>query len=125
MHISAAQCRAARGWLDMEQRELADLARCHRDTLRRFERQVGVRLKRATLDDIRVVFEARGIVFAFGPGGEPIGIELPGLVPRRPFVPHKWDYPASQKRQCMRCLKTDAQLSGRLQSAACLGRRTR
>jgi DNA-binding XRE family transcriptional regulator len=73
--ISPAQCRAARAWLQMEQRELADLASCDRDTIRRLESDHH-QLRYSTLANIKGALEARGIGFTFGRDGKPIGIEI-------------------------------------------------
>jgi DNA-binding XRE family transcriptional regulator len=72
--ISPAQCRAARAWLKMEQAELAKLADCDRDTIRRLECEHH-QLRSSTLGNIRRAFEASGVKFTFGRDGEPTGIE--------------------------------------------------
>jgi hypothetical protein len=72
--ISPAQCRAARAWLKMDQSLVAKLARCDRDTIRRFEGEHH-QLKHSTIARIKSVFEARGITFTLGRNGKPAGIE--------------------------------------------------
>lgn len=72
--ISPAQCRAARAWLGLDQRDLARLSGCHSDTLRRFENEKH-QLRQDTLAKVRSALEARGITFTFSRDGEPLGIE--------------------------------------------------
>jgi DNA-binding XRE family transcriptional regulator len=74
--ISPAQCRAARRWLEMEQADLAKLADCDRDTIRRLECEHH-QLRSSTLGNIRRAFEASGVNFTFGREGQPLGIEQP------------------------------------------------
>ena len=72
--ISGKQCRAARGWLAMEARELACVVGVQPLTIRRFE--LGSNTPRPhTLDAIRAEFERRGIRFTFRSDGKPLGIE--------------------------------------------------
>ena len=72
--ISGRQCRAARGWLAMEAKELARLVGTKPLTIRRFE--LGSNIPRAhTLDAIRSELERRGVRFTFCPDGRPKGIE--------------------------------------------------
>jgi predicted transcriptional regulator len=72
--ISPAQCRAARAWLKMDQSLVAKLARCDRDTIRRFEGEHH-QLKHSTIARIKSVFEAKGVSFTFGRDDEALGIE--------------------------------------------------
>lgn len=72
--ISPKQCRAARAWLGIDQKELALEAGCNRDTLRRFEREVG-QLRTATEAAIRAALEAKGILFTFSIEGYALGIQ--------------------------------------------------
>jgi len=73
--ITPAQCRAARAWLKMDQSLVAKLARCDRDTIRRFEGEHH-QLKHSTIASIKGVFEAKGVSFTFGRDGEALGIEI-------------------------------------------------
>lgn len=71
--MTPEQSRAARGWLDMGQDELAAAAGVSNSTVRDFEkgRRVPVR---ATLAAMRAALEARGI--AFVDDGETCGITV-------------------------------------------------
>ena len=72
--ISGKQCRAARGWLAMEARELARLAGTKPLTIRRFE--LGHTTPRQqTAEAIRLELERLGIRFTFRSDGQPKGIE--------------------------------------------------
>jgi predicted transcriptional regulator len=62
--ISKEQCRAARGWLDWSQGDLAERAMVNRKTVADFERGVSVPHDR-TLRDLRLVFEEAGIELMF------------------------------------------------------------
>ncbi len=62
MHLSAAQCRAARGLLNWTQKELANYSRVATKTIADFER--GARIPHfRTLEALVKVFEAEGVVF--------------------------------------------------------------
>jgi hypothetical protein len=76
--ISPRQCRAARAWLGLDQRQFGTEAKCNRDTLRRFEAGIG-QLRPATEAAIRAAFEARGVSFTFTSAGRPLGIEVRDL----------------------------------------------
>lgn len=62
--ISKEQCRAARGWLDWSQGDLAERAKVNRKTVADFERGVSVPHDR-TLRDIQLALEAGGVEFFF------------------------------------------------------------
>jgi predicted transcriptional regulator len=64
LFISPAQLRAARGWLNISQQELAELCLVHRKTIADFERGASVAQDR-TLRDIQRALESRGIEFLF------------------------------------------------------------
>jgi transcriptional regulator with XRE-family HTH domain len=64
--MTPAQCRMARAALEMEIRELAELAKVAPGTIVRLER--GEALKERTIDAIRVAFEAAGVEFIEGGG---------------------------------------------------------
>jgi DNA-binding XRE family transcriptional regulator len=70
--ISKEQCRAARGWLDFSQGDLAERAKVNRKTIADFERGVSVPHDR-TLRDIQATLENSGIEFVFD-GVLPVGI---------------------------------------------------
>jgi ribosome-binding protein aMBF1 (putative translation factor) len=72
--ISKEQCRAARGWLDWSQGDLAERAMVNRKTVADFERGVSVPHDR-TLRDFRIALESAGIEFQFD-GAHGIGIRL-------------------------------------------------
>jgi DNA-binding transcriptional regulator YiaG len=72
--MSPEQCRAARGWLDWSQQELADRANVGISTVRDFE--AGRRKPISNnLDAIRRAIESAGIEFTER-GGQPSGIRL-------------------------------------------------
>jgi transcriptional regulator with XRE-family HTH domain len=62
--ISAAQSRAARGWLNISQQELADISLVNRRTIAEFERGASVPFER-TLRDLQRALEERGVRFVF------------------------------------------------------------
>jgi len=73
--MSPEQCRAARGWLEWSQQELADRAHVGISTVRDFE--AGRRQTIANnLDAIRHAIEAAGIRFRFRSDGGAAGIEI-------------------------------------------------
>ena len=72
--IDGRQGRAARGWLGLEQQELAQIAGIARDTLRRFEHGEHT-MRPSALDRVRSTLEAGGIAFTFTRDGRPLGIE--------------------------------------------------
>jgi DNA-binding transcriptional regulator YiaG len=72
--ISAEQSRAARGWLDWSQQELADRAHVALSTVRDFEK--GRRRPISNnLDAIRLSLEMAGVSFEFH-GDVPLGIKV-------------------------------------------------
>lgn len=66
-------CRAARGWLDLSQRDLAAAAKVSLSTVRNFENRRSVPITR-NLRAIRAVLEARGILFVYGADDAALGI---------------------------------------------------
>jgi predicted transcriptional regulator len=74
--ITAAQCRAARAWLDLTQAELAEMVGCQPNVIMDFE----LGRRRTLLENvlaIQRVLEWRGIVFVSTPEIGRIGIEGP------------------------------------------------
>lgn len=74
MSISPAQCRAARGLLNLSRSEVAQAAHITGETIGRFERDEG-EPSYNNLRAIRTVLEAAGIVFIPANGGGP-GVRL-------------------------------------------------
>jgi transcriptional regulator with XRE-family HTH domain len=72
--ISPEQSRAARGWLDWSQEDLAKRANTSMSTIRDFEKGRRVPI-RNNLEAIRLSFEMVGISFLFR-GEVPIGIQV-------------------------------------------------
>ncbi len=79
--VTPGQCRAARGLLAWNQRELAQRARVGIVTVHQFEAGLS-QPRRATLDVIRRAFEAAGIEFIDENGGGP-GVRLRKRQPKR------------------------------------------
>lgn len=71
--VSPEQSRAARGWLDWSQQELARRANTSMSTIRDFEKGRRMPIKN-NLEAIRMSFESAGITFLFR-GDIPIGIQ--------------------------------------------------
>jgi transcriptional regulator with XRE-family HTH domain len=70
--LTPAQCRAARGWLDWTQKDLADRARVSMSTIRDFES--GKRTPIANnVEALRRSIEAAGVSLVFRKG-KPVGI---------------------------------------------------
>lgn len=72
--FKATECRAARGWLDWSQDDLADAALVSLSTVRDFERGRRTPIPN-NLEAIRRALEAKGIAFRNQPNGAAIGIE--------------------------------------------------
>jgi transcriptional regulator with XRE-family HTH domain len=62
--ITPAQSRAARGWLELSQQQLADRCLVSRRAIAEFERGASVPFER-TLRDIQRTFEEMGVEFVF------------------------------------------------------------
>ena len=71
--MSPEQCRAARGWLEWSQQELARRARVGLSTVKDFERGERTPIPN-NLAAIRSAIEAAGIELVFGEAGESLGI---------------------------------------------------
>ena len=72
--LTPAQCRAARGWLDWNQKDLAERAKVSMSTIRDFES--GKRAPIANnLDALRRAIEAAGVQLVFRKG-KPVGIAI-------------------------------------------------
>jgi len=65
--LTPAQPRAARGWLNFSQQDLADICLVHRRTIAEFERGASVPHDR-TLRDIRRALEDRGVELLYENG---------------------------------------------------------
>jgi predicted transcriptional regulator len=76
IHMTAELCRAARGWLDWSQIELANQAKVHKRTVADFERGHRQPLPR-TLRDIFETFERAGVVFLQADGVIYCGLRMP------------------------------------------------
>ena len=72
--LSPEQSRAARGWLEWSQEELAQKAQVSLSTIRDFEKGRRVPIKN-NLDAIRISFEAAGVSLLFR-GDIPLGIQV-------------------------------------------------
>lgn len=79
MGLAPEQCRAARGWLDLTQEDLAQRAKVSLSTVRDFEkgrrRPIG-----NNLTAIEQVFASEGIAFQFN-GERPAGLTIQGKPP--------------------------------------------
>jgi transcriptional regulator with XRE-family HTH domain len=73
--MNAAQCRMARGALELGVRELAAAARVSTNTIVRLE--AGQELKPRTIDAIRAALEAAGVEFIGDGGGLGVRLRLP------------------------------------------------
>ena len=72
--LTPQQCRAARGWLDWNQKDLADRARVSMSTIRDFES--GKRTPIANnIDALRRAIHAAGVRVVFRKG-QPVGIAI-------------------------------------------------
>lgn len=71
--ISPEQCRAARGWLDWNQQDLADRASVSLSTVRDFEKGRRTPI-RNNLDALRSAFESAGVQLVFTQEGEALGV---------------------------------------------------
>jgi DNA-binding XRE family transcriptional regulator len=74
--IDAAQIRAARALLAMNQTDLAKAALVHVATIRRVEAATDVRGAAETLWKIQKFFESAGIEFVFEEGGKGVGVRF-------------------------------------------------
>lgn len=75
MPMTPAQCRAARGLLDLTQDELADRANVSRGTVRGFEAGLHI-LRKASAAEIRAALEAAGVEFLDGGPDHGPGVRL-------------------------------------------------
>ena len=73
--LTAEQSRAARGWLDWSQEELAKRASVSLSTVRNFEKGRNVPIKN-NLEAIRNALEREGARFGFCDDGSPLGLEV-------------------------------------------------
>lgn len=71
--LTAEQSRAARGWLDWSQEELAKRASVSLSTVRNFEKSRNVPIKN-NLDAMQEALEMAGIRLVFSDYGKPAGI---------------------------------------------------
>ena len=71
--LTSEQSRAARGWLDWSQEDLAKRANVSLSTIRDFEKGRRVPISN-NLQAIKRAFETEGIVLMFRDDGRPIGI---------------------------------------------------
>lgn len=71
--MTPEQCRAARGWLDLSQEDLAKAAGVSLSTVRDYEKGRRTPIA-ATLGAIRTALESRGIGFVMLVDGAPCGI---------------------------------------------------
>ena len=72
--MSSEQCRAARGWLDWSQQNLADRASTSLSTVRDFEAGRRTPIKN-NLEAMRLAFEMAGVTFQ-ARGDVPLGIQV-------------------------------------------------
>lgn len=79
--ISPEQSRAARGWLDWSQEELAKRANVSLSTVRDFEKGRRVPIANNLLA-VRQAIEAAGIALVHGDAGQPLGVTLAPPVSR-------------------------------------------
>lgn len=75
--MAPEQSRAARGWLDWTQAELAEKARVSLSTVRDFEKGRRTPIGN-NLDAMRRVIESNGISLTFSETGEAVGIAVAG-----------------------------------------------
>ena len=73
--ISPEQSRAARGWLDWSQEDLAKRANVSLSTVRDFEKGRRVPI-RNNLEAMQRALEAAGVALVHGDAGEPLGVTL-------------------------------------------------
>jgi transcriptional regulator with XRE-family HTH domain len=73
--ITPEQSRAARGWLDWTQGDLAERANVALSTIRDFEKGRRTPIKN-NLDAMRQAFEAAGVRMLFSEGGKALGVGL-------------------------------------------------
>lgn len=73
--LSPEQSRAARGWLDWSQEQLAERANVSLSTVRDFEKGRRKPIKN-NLEAIRRVLEGEGVQLRFENGGKPSGIDV-------------------------------------------------
>ena len=73
--MSPAQCRAARGWLEWSQAELARRARVSEGTVRAFERGQKTPMPN-NLIAMQKAVEEGGVRLLFDPRDEPVGIAV-------------------------------------------------
>lgn len=71
--LTPEQSRAARGWLNWSQEDLAHRANVSLSTVRNFEKGRNVPIKN-NLNAIRSVLEGAGVSLLFDDGGKPHGI---------------------------------------------------
>lgn len=71
----AEQSRAARGWLDWSQDDLAKRANVSLSTVCDFEKGRRLPIKN-NLDAMRLAFEAEGVRLLHAEGGSPVGLEV-------------------------------------------------
>ena len=72
--LTPAQCRAARGWLDWNQKDLADKASVSMSTIRDFESGKRTPITN-NLEALRRAIEAAGVQLVFK-RGRPVGIAI-------------------------------------------------